>query len=84
MIDDRLEGVRIPNCEIGENLPVDHDLRLFDSTHKLRICESMFAHAGVDALYPKRAKIAFSRAPIAIGILEIFFDALNRRTEGVF
>ena len=84
MIDDRLEGVRIANCEIGENLPVDHDLCLFYSVHELRICESMFAHAGVDALYPERAKIAFPRAPIAIGVLEIFFDALDRRAEGVF
>lgn len=83
LINKGLEGLRLLDSEIGKYFPVNLDARELEAVNKSPINEAVLTHAGVYALNPQCAEIAFPVLAIAIAILPGFFNSLDGGTEGI-
>src|SRR5690606_12140472 len=69
LLNQRLEGGRIVDGEVGQNLTVDCDAGLVQPVDELAVRCAELAGSGIDALDPKCPEIALAALAIAIGIL---------------
>ncbi len=70
--------------EIGQHLAVNLDTCLVQPVDEPAIGQPMLADTGVDALDPKRTKIALAYLTVAIGILPGLLDSLVGGAKSVF
>ena len=78
LIDERLEGVRFADGDVGQNLAVDLDAGLVQAVDEAAVGEAFFTHGGVDALDPQGAEVALLNLAVAIGVLAGLLDRLAR------
>src|SRR5580700_8350379 len=81
-LDNRGEGFRLADCQVGQDLPVELEPGELCPVHELRVGQSVFADAGVDALDPQSAEVALLVAAVAIGVAQRLLDLLNRDAVG--
>ena len=74
LIDNSGESRGLIHRHIGKDLAVQSDAGLIQAVHKSGIRQSVFADAGVDALDPQSAEVAFFLAAVAVSVLQAFFD----------
>jgi len=79
-----LEGLRLPDGEIGKHLAIHLNTRKREAVDKSPIGQAMFAHTGIDALNPQGAELALALAPVAIGVQHRAFDRLHGGAEHIF
>src|SRR5690606_3364323 len=79
LVDQRLEGFRLADGEIGEHLAVDLDPGLAEAVDKSAVGHAELAHGGIDALDPQGTEGALARLAVAIGVL---LRLLGRRMGG--
>src|SRR5262249_62319018 len=77
---DRLERFRLPDREIGQHLAVEVEPGELNAVHELRVGQAMLARAGIDALDPQGAEVAFAVASVSVGIAQRLFDLLDGDT----
>src|SRR5260221_6767810 len=80
-VDDRLEGGRLADREVRQDLTVELDASAFDAAHELRIGHAVLTHAGIDADDPQGAEAPLLVAAVAIGILQPLFDFFDCGAE---
>src|SRR3984885_13258751 len=83
LLDDRGEGRRLGNGEVGQNLAVDFDPRRGKAGNKAAVGEPMLAHRRIDALNPQSAKLALAILAVAIGVLHRLVDRGLPGADGV-
>src|SRR6185437_915934 len=76
LFDDRLEGRRLVDREIGQHLAVYHQPRLGEPGDEAAVVQSERAHGRVQALNPERAESALAALAVAEGVLPGLFDGL--------
>src|ERR1700752_600352 len=69
LADDRFEGPRLVNREIGEHFAVDGDAGLVEARNEAAVIEAKGTHRGVEALNPQRTEGALLSLAVAEGIL---------------
>src|SRR5206468_1501144 len=75
--DDRLEGGRLADRKVRQDLAVELDAGAFDAAHELGIGHAVLAHAGIDAHDPQGAEAPLLVAAVAIGVLQPLLDLLD-------
>ena len=76
LLDDGLESLGIVHGEVSENLTVDFDTVLVQSTHQLGIAHTFQTSSGVDTLNPQSAEGALLIATVAIGVGETLLPSV--------
>src|SRR5438034_11172646 len=66
--DDLLEGVRVAEREVGEDLPIDADLGLGQGRDQLRVGDADLPGGGVDARDPQAAEVRLPLAAVEPGV----------------
>src|SRR5262245_30497952 len=84
LVDESLEGRRVANGEVGQNLAIHGDARLRKAADKSAVGNPMLARRRVDALDPKRTEGALAAFAVAIGILHCLLDRLLGDADGIF
>src|SRR4051794_26903598 len=77
--DDLLEGVRVAEREVGQDLPVDADLGLGEGRDQLRVRDANLPGSGVDAGDPQAAEVALPLATVEPGVAPLAMDGLYGR-----
>src|SRR5690606_30953558 len=80
--DERGEGRRLGDREIGQHLAVDCHLSLAEAVDKSSVGQAVVADGGVDALDPQGAEVALLVAAVAIGVLAGLLDGLLGDADG--
>src|SRR5204862_7589953 len=73
---------RLADRQVGQDLAVELQPREFHAVHELRVGHAVLAHAGIDALDPQSAEVAFFVAAVAVGIAQRLLDLLDRDPIG--
>src|ERR1043165_5795396 len=76
LLDDRLEGGRLADGEIGQHLAVDRDAGLGEPVDEAAVGDAEGPHRGVEALDPQRAEGALAPLAVAEGVLVRLLDRL--------
>src|SRR5580693_3158630 len=76
LADDRLEGRRLVDGEVGQNLAVDHDAGLVEARDEAAVIEPERAHRRIEALDPQRPEGALLPLAVAEGVLVCLLDRL--------
>src|SRR5882672_4714073 len=76
LLDDRLEGRRLGNGEVGQDLAIDLDPGLGEAVDKSAVVEPKRPHRGIEALDPKRPEGALAALAVAVGVLVGLLDRL--------
>src|ERR1041384_4618693 len=83
LLDDRLEGSRLADREIGQHLAVDRDAGFGEPVDKAAVGDTKGPHRGVEALDPERAERALAPLAVAEGVLVRLLDRLLGDADGV-
>src|SRR5690606_31109482 len=83
LVNQGLEGLRLVDGDVREDLAVNFDFRLAQTVDKSAIGQAVFAGCGIDALDPERTEIALLGPAIAIGVLACLLDRLIGDAEGI-
>src|ERR1700744_3505899 len=75
LLDDRGEGRRLGDGEVGQNLAVDFDPSRGKAGDKSAVGQAVFTHRRIDALNPQSAKLALAVLAIAVGVLHRLVDS---------
>ena len=81
--DDRAERFRFVHCDVGQDLPVEVDVRKLERVDELTVGQAFRSDGGVDALDPQGAEAPLLNLAIAIGVLPGLFDGLAGDTDRV-
>ena len=84
LADQSFKRCRLMNGKVGQHFAINLNTGFAQPVDKPAIWQTMHARGGIDTLDPQSAKIAFARAPVAIGILPRFGDRLFGNTNGIF
>ena len=76
LLHDGLESLWIVNSEVSEDLAVDFDSCLVQSTHKCRVAHVLKTSGSVDTLNPQSAEVALLVATIAEGVGQTLFPSV--------
>ena len=78
LVDDGLEGLRIVQSEVGEDLAVDLDAGLRQLVDELAVVHVVLTHGGVDTDNPQAAEFALLVSSVAISVgLTLFVRVLR-------
>ena len=80
----RASNAPVVNGKVGQHFAINLNTGFAQPVDKPAIWQTVHARGGIDTLDPQSAKIAFARAPVAIGILPRFGDRLFGNTNGIF
>ena len=83
LIDDFLEGFRLADGEVGQDLAIEFDTGLLHPEHELGIGHAVLTHTGIDPLDPERAEIALLHPAIAVSVLQALLDPFLGNAENV-
>src|SRR3954465_15257207 len=78
LLGDRLERGRLVDCELGEDLAVELDVRLLAAVDELVVGEALLPRGRVDARDPEAAEDALLVLAVAVGVDERVLDLLLR------
>ena len=76
LLHDGLESLWIVNSEVSEDLAVDFDSCLVQSTHKCRVAHVLKTSGSVDTLNPQSAEVALLVATVAVSVCETLFPGV--------
>ena len=76
LLDDRLEGGRLADREVGQHLAVDRDPGLVEAVDESAVGEAEAAHRRVEALDPQGAERALAPLAVAERVLVRLLDRL--------
>ncbi len=82
-LNDSFERFRIVQCEVGQNLAVQVDVRCMNLTHERTVRHTVLVSGGIDTYNPKRTEITFLRFSIAIGVCQTLFIRVLRHCPDV-
>src|SRR5258708_7052593 len=74
LIHQSLERGGLVDCQIGQNLAVDHDAGAGEPGDKSAIGDAMLAHGGVDALNPQGAEVTLLLLAADVIVLQRLID----------
>jgi cysteine synthase A len=83
LVDQRLEGVRLVDREIRQDLAVDFDAGLVQTVDEAAVGQAVLAGGRVDALDPERTEVALLGLAVAVGVLAGLLDGLLGDADGV-
>src|SRR6478735_12082898 len=75
-LDERGEGRRVVDGEVGEDLAVDLDPGGLEALHEPVVGHAVGAGRGVDALDPEPTEVALLRAAVTVGVAQRVGDLL--------
>ena len=75
-LDQRPEGLRVGDGEVGEHLAVDLDTGRVQAVDEPAVAHALHAGRSVDALDPQRPEVALAGPPVAVGVLQGVHDLL--------
>ena len=73
---DGLEGLRVIDSEVSEDLTVDLDTLSVQSTHQTRVRESLQTSSGIDTLDPECTEVALLVLTVTEGVGETLFPSI--------
>ncbi len=76
LINDVFKSLRVVHSQVGENLSVEGDVAFAQLMHQPGVGGSVLAGGGVDAGDPQAAEGSFFISPVAVGVLECFFNGV--------
>jgi hypothetical protein len=84
--DQAAKACRLPDGHVGQHFPVYIDTGFFQPVHELTVSHSLGTAGGVNAQNPESPEIAFTLAPVEIGVAQRmqhgFVGALNQPVPG--
>ena len=73
---DGLEGLRVIDSEVSEDLTVDLDTLSVQSTHQTRVRESLQTSSSIDTLDPECTEVALLVLTVTEGVGETLFPSI--------
>ena len=73
---DGLEGLRVIDSEVSEDLAVDLDTLSVQSTHQTRVRESLQTSSSIDTLDPECTEVALLVLTVTEGVGETLFPSI--------
>jgi hypothetical protein len=77
---DLTEGIGIKDSHVGQNLTVQLDISLIETTDQFAVGHAVNAGSGVDPGDPQTAEITFTNLAVTIGIRKGPINSLSSRT----
>ena len=76
LLNDGLESLWVVDGEVGENLTVNLDASLVESTHQNRVAHTLETCSGIDTLNPQSAESALLVAAVTISVCETLLPGI--------
>ena len=77
----RSKCLRVADCDIGQHLAIELDIRLLERRHQLAVCRAVQAGRSVDAGDPQLAQIALAYAAVTSGVPQALEHGFVRSSE---